>query len=120
MPMAPISLVKPLHQLMLHRVMHQFGVVPHPHFFQNARAIGADGFDAEGKFFGDFADDFAGGDQAQDLELAVGKQFLRRFLGIAGKIGGEFFRERRADVASAGQNFFDRATSSSGALSLVM
>ena len=91
---------------MLHRVVHQFGVVPHPHLFEDARAVGADGLYAERKFLGDFADDFARGNQAQYLEFAVGQNFLRRLLRVGGEIGGQFFRERSADVASAGQDLF--------------
>ena len=36
-----------LHQLMLHGVMHQLGIIPQRHLFQDARSIRADGFDAQ-------------------------------------------------------------------------
>ncbi len=53
-----------IHELMLHRVVHQLGVVSQAHFFEDAAAIGADGFDAQSQLAGDFADDPARGDQA--------------------------------------------------------
>src|SRR5258705_71365 len=83
---------------MLHGVVHQFGVVAQTHFLQNTRAIGADSLDAQGKLTSDFADDFTGGNQSQDLKfVAYGHGYIEdnnvpillpdeieRFLRVAG------------------------------------
>ena len=60
------------HQLILDGVVSQLGVAGHGHFFQDARSVGAHGFDAQGKFSGDPADGLAGRDHAQDDELPIG------------------------------------------------
>ena len=63
---------KMLHQRMLEGVVRQLGIRFHAGLFQDAGAVGADGAHAEGKHPRNFADGFARGDHAHDLEFAVG------------------------------------------------
>ena len=91
-------------ELVLHGVMHQLGIVPKAHLLQDPRTVRADGFYAQRKLLGDFTNDLAGSDQAQNLELAVGKQLLGGFWLSVAQVGGQLFRQRRADVAAAGQD----------------
>ena len=96
-------------ELVLHGVVHEFGVVFHAHLFKDAGAVGADGFDAEGEFAGDFADHFSGSNQAQHLKFTIGKSFLGSFLVFAaGEIGGKFFSQGITDVTATGEDFANR------------
>ena len=54
--------VHSLHQVMLDGVAGQFGVSLQTHLLEDALAVGADGFDAQGILLGDFPNGFAGGD----------------------------------------------------------
>src|SRR6266446_1860796 len=82
-----------LDQLMFQGVAGQFGIALEAHFFQDALAVGADGLDAEEIFLGDFTDGFARGNQAHDLELAVGEPFVRGSFEILCQVKGHFFRQ---------------------------
>src|SRR5262245_38831467 len=77
-------------EVMLNGVASQFDVGGETHFFRNARAVGGNGLLAERQFRGDFLDGLAGRDHAQDLELAVGKAFVRIASRAAGYSGGKF------------------------------
>src|SRR5437667_8374595 len=83
-------------------VAAQAGLVP------DAPDVGADGLLAQREFTGDLFDRSAQGDQAEYLQLAVGKFLVRGLLGSALDRGGELLGQRRADVGAARHDFSDR------------
>ena len=59
-------------QALVDGVVHQFSVVAHVHFLQQASSVGAHGFDAEIHIDGDFGDSSAGSDGQKHLKLTIG------------------------------------------------
>jgi hypothetical protein len=59
------------YQLVLQRVTGKVGVGAHFHFFQNPRPVGADRFDAQQQFIGNFGNRFAEGKHPQHLVLPI-------------------------------------------------
>src|ERR1043166_2369259 len=94
---------------MFEGVAGEFGVAVEAHFFEDALTVGAHGLDAEGVLLGDLPDGFARGDQAHDLELAVGEPFMRRGGEVFSEVERHFFGEGGADVAAAGNNLLKGA-----------
>ena len=61
-----------IHEPVLDRVAGQIDIRRQAHFFGNAAAVGGDGFLAEGQIRADLLDRFPGGDELEDLQLAIG------------------------------------------------
>src|SRR5215212_3797987 len=63
-------------QAILDGVPHKLGGRPHLHLFQNACAVGAHGGTAQRKLRGDLFDRSAAAEEAENLKLPVGEQFV--------------------------------------------
>ena len=87
--------------------MGQFCTGLHVHFFQNPRAIGADGFNTQVQFHTNLRDGTPGGNPAKNLEFAVGKDFVRCLMSLIIETLHQFFSLGLADIFATGMNFSD-------------
>ena len=60
-----------IYQFVLDGMVGKFRVRPHSHFFQDSRAVSADGAVAQREQPGNFADRLSGSDQPHHLEFAI-------------------------------------------------
>ena len=60
-----------LREMVIDGVAHQFGIVVQVHLFQDATAVGADGFHAQGQIVGDLRNGFGRSEQHKYLVFAV-------------------------------------------------
>ncbi len=66
----------------LYGVTHQFRIAIHSHFFQNTRAIRADGLDTQTQFFRNLRGRLSGSDHQHHFVLAIRKRFMERLSGL--------------------------------------
>ena len=97
-----------IHKLILDGVVDQFGIVLHVHFFKNARAVGADGFDAQRELIGDFGNGFAGRQQAQNLIFSVRQRFMGHFFKAGIQLESHLLGNGRADIFAAPEDLANR------------
>ena len=73
---SPVHELRIFYQLLLDGVTHQFGLVVHVHFLQDARLVRAHGLDGERQPLGDLGYGLAGHQTPEHVELSVGKALL--------------------------------------------
>src|SRR5438105_13821953 len=105
---APTSLRRLIDQAFFDGVPRHFRIVIPFELFQDADAIGTDGFDAQCEFLGDLSDGLTGANHAKHLVFPIRKDFVRRFVGLGSEIIDQFFSKCRADVSAAPNDFTDR------------
>src|SRR5436190_20262521 len=67
-------------ELILHRIVSDVGIGLEVHFFENPRAVSADGLDAEEQLLRDFRHALPGGELAEDLEFTLGELGVGRLV----------------------------------------
>ena len=82
---------------MVERVTGKLCIVIQGEFLQHPRAIGADRVHTQGKFVPYLRDGLARAQHLQDLELPVGKVFVRCFLHVTSKVC-EFLSQRKNGI----------------------
>src|SRR5215211_338560 len=97
-------------QAVLDGVAHEGGGRAHLHLFQNACAVGAHGGTAQRKLSGDLFDRSATTEEAENLKLPVGEQFVwvrggRPFV----RVVQQLLHHALAEVFLAPQNFSHRS-----------
>src|SRR5215212_732073 len=97
-------------QAVLDGVPYKLGGRPHLHLFQNACAVGAHGGTAQRKLPGDLFDRSTTTEEAENLKLPVGEQFVwvsggRPFVRVAQQL----LHHALAEVFPALQNFSHRS-----------
>src|ERR1041384_1772083 len=94
-------------ELVLDRVADQVSRRAEPHFLENPRPVGADGFGGEGQLFGDLGEAPADPEQTQNLVLASGEIFVRRRLMVGLHRFGQLVGDGRGEIAAPGRDLAD-------------
>src|SRR5579862_415517 len=97
-----------LNQSVAHRIAEEANIVLGPDLLHEPRLVRAHSLDGETERFGDLGNGLAGNEGLQHLELAVGKQRVRRGVGLRHRAERELLGHLRADVGTAGGDFAQR------------